>query len=103
MRVTAKCNSDGSVELYVDNIAKPQKTIFPGNKRNEWTSSRDRTGTAFAQMINDGTWVDAKAFIETGFEKPAPKREARPFWDATADELGGTLPSIVEESILNNI
>ena len=103
VRVIVEGGTDGSATLHIDNIAKPQDTLWPHNEDNAWDSSKDRTGTAFAEMINDGAWVDAKAFIDSGYEKPAPKRAARPFWNKTAEELEATLTAVVEEGILNNI
>ena len=72
--------------LFIRAIARPKSlwpSIFPYN------SSLDPYGTAFAEMINDGSWVDLGKLSKRGKSDSgkAPKREARPFVTHAQEDL----------------
>lgn len=82
--------------FFLRAIARPRSfwpSIFP------YKSSLDPYGTAFAEMINDGSWVDIGELKRRGRAQSgeAPKREARPFVTHAQEDL------IADQDMILNI
>ena len=81
--------------LFIRAIARPKSlwpSIFP------YKSSLDPYGTAFAEMINDGSWVDLGKLSKRSEPSTgsAPKRAARPFVTHAQEDLNANQDMILK-------
>lgn len=94
-------NEDNMVDLvendslFIRAIARPKSlwpSIFP------YKSSLDPYGTAFAEMINDGSWVDLGKLSKSSEPSTgsAPKRAARPFVTHAQEDLNANQDMILK-------
>lgn len=77
------------IEIYAQNIAFPSGPIW-GRRYNPF--KKDKYETTFAEWVNDGLWMDLKAYIKSGYKEKV-KRPARPFMDEARAEVAADIAS----------